>query len=673
MGELIIANQRFHIDAPLRNMYETGWDATIEACVPAGPGMATKCTGVTPFGEKAKNRGARRYSLRPALRRYGKNPPLDAVKAVLRQFVIHHDGLYDSAACWHVLQNERGLSCHFLVDNDGTIYQTLDLAYCGFHASEYNPISIGVELCNRGDAKKEPHYYDDRRRYPHVRDRRPIAINGSKILAYDFTKPQYEAMSALARALAKLLPNIPLDYPQDAPGKQAWGTLAPNAWGFSGYIGHYHLTGRKWDPGPFDFKSFCEKLRGTLCFPLWTGQKMANTDPAQRPEIPENVDELLARTQELYDANEKRAEGGFFPVGPWGDARLWHGGVHVPGPSKGPPALVYAPFPGRLVAARMGKGSGVGSVNFVLLRHDMAIGSASARFYSLFMHLHDELREAQPVPAWMGKDGWKKAAKKGEVVLLDEPIEAGEVIGRIGKAGPVVEDDDLMRPQMHFEIFSEEPLFGDIEGADWRMFDGRDGGRFCTDPEILGAIDQDRKDGKLSRRELVDFYGGSGDRQTMRKYVTYHVSEWHPEPSWTESLALVRDYTDTMSPEEIAQLVDEQITPGLWWTEAVAEHARLPADGLVYHYHPITFVQWVNEKILETAADPANQVTIDPNDTAEVTGMSSDLGESDGSADLDHTMVSETDLDPDANDQKIENRHLIEGYDGETALDEGDL
>ena len=27
-----------------------------------------------------------------------------------------------------VLQNERGLSCHFLLDNDGTIYQTLDLA-----------------------------------------------------------------------------------------------------------------------------------------------------------------------------------------------------------------------------------------------------------------------------------------------------------------------------------------------------------------------------------------------------------------------------------------------------------------------------------------------------------------------------------------------------------------
>jgi hypothetical protein len=146
------------------------------------------------------------------------------------------------------------------------------------------------------------------------------------------------------------------------------------------------------------------------------------------------------------------------------------------------------------------------------------------------------------------------------------------------------------------------------------------------------------------------------------------VSGWHPEPSWTESLGLVPDYRGEMTPEQIATMVDEQITPGLWWSDELSRHAGLPSDGLVYHYHPITFVQWVNEKILETARDAA-PVTINEAETSEVTGMTSDLGE--GSEEHDGDMISETDLDPDALDDRIENRHLIEGYAGEDALLEG--
>ena len=36
----------------------------------------------------------------------------------------------------------------------------------------------------------------------------------------------------------------------------------PATFSYSGYIGHYHLTAQKWDPGPFNFKDFCAKLRG---------------------------------------------------------------------------------------------------------------------------------------------------------------------------------------------------------------------------------------------------------------------------------------------------------------------------------------------------------------------------------------------------------------------------
>src|SRR5207249_2319794 len=106
-------------------------------------------------------------------------------------------------------------------------------------------------------------------------------------------------------------------------------------------------------------------------------------------------------TNQLYKLNEARADGGFFPVGPWGESRLWHGGVHLVGQDRDP---VFAPFPGRLVAARMGKTSAIGSQNFVLLKHDMALGRSKVPFYSLYMHLADELLEAKPVE-WMTKPG----------------------------------------------------------------------------------------------------------------------------------------------------------------------------------------------------------------------------------------------------------------------------
>ncbi len=115
------------------------------------------------------------------------------------------------------------------------------------------------------------------------------------------------------------------------------------------------------------------------------------------------------------------------------------------------------------------------------------------------------------------------------------------------------------------------------------------------------------------------------------------------------------------------QLVAEQIEPGLWWTDEVSEHTGLPPDGLVYHYHPVTFIRWVNEKILETAADPSMQMqTIDASETSEVTGMTSDAGEDSEGHDGD--MISDFDLDPEAADKMIQNQHLVEGYAGEANM-----
>ena len=642
-GNLIIANQTFHVDAPIINYREPPfWDATKEVCIPTLTDPSPPCKAGVPFA-LPKGPYTRRFALRRPLQRYGMNPPLDAVKAVIKQFVIHHDGCATADMCFSVLQNERGLSCHFLIDNDGTIYQTIDLALMAYHASEWNTYSIGVEFCNRGDAKKEPNYYSSGRFGPQ-RKPVPVKINNNTILAFEFTKAQLDGFVSLGRALQRLLPNLPAEFPQASPGQQSWDTLpASTTFGFSGYIGHYHLTNQKWDPGPFDFKDFCRRLRGSFCFPVFPKGSPKTLD--EKPNVPQQTDALKENIAELYKANEQRADGGFFPVGPWGESRLWHGGIHLTAKAGDP---VYAPFPGRLVAARMGASSPIGSMNMMLLRHDMTLGKSKVQFYSLYMHVADETKADKPAE-WLGKsEAWKKS-KRGEVALLDEPIEAGAIIGHVGSVGPA----ELSKGQVHVEFFSNSELFADIPGSPWTLIDGTAGGRFCESSQINDNIDND-KDGTLSKQELAAFYSG-GSASQMYYFVTLHVSEWTPEPNWADALRAPKDFKK-MKPSEIDSLVADQITPGLWWDARVAAHCRLPPDGVVYHYHPVTFLGWFNQQLLDAAAANAGSAAIDINQAQEVPkGITDDR---DGSG-----MMSESDVTEDTCNAKITLQELVQGFD----------
>src|ERR1041385_5521765 len=52
---------------------------------------------------------------------------LPLLQRVVDQFVIHFDVCGVSRECFRILQDYRDLSVHFMLDLDGTIYQTLDL------------------------------------------------------------------------------------------------------------------------------------------------------------------------------------------------------------------------------------------------------------------------------------------------------------------------------------------------------------------------------------------------------------------------------------------------------------------------------------------------------------------------------------------------------------------
>jgi N-acetylmuramoyl-L-alanine amidase len=204
---------------------------------------------------------------------------LPLLQRVVDQFVIHFDVCGTSRQCFKVLQDMRDLSVHFMLDLDGTIYQTLDVKERAWHATSSNSRSVGIEIANMGaypvHAKNPfaewyakvpngevritipPQYGDGgiliKDFVGHPARPEPIIgmIQGKELIQYDFTPQQYEALTRLTAALCKALPKIKCDYPRDAAGKLIREKL-PDAEleTYEGVLGHFHIQTNKVDPGP---------------------------------------------------------------------------------------------------------------------------------------------------------------------------------------------------------------------------------------------------------------------------------------------------------------------------------------------------------------------------------------------------------------------------------------
>ena len=208
---------------------------------------------------------------------------LPLLQRVVDQLVLHFDNCGTSRTCFQVLQDDRDLSVHFMVDLDGTIYQTLDLKERARHATISNDRSIGVEIANIGGfspAKKNPlaewyktgadgvttitlpaRFGDGGLRTKNfiAQPARPQpvrgVIQGEALEQYDYTPEQYAALTRLTAALCKVFPKLPCRYPVDAAGKLIPHKLPDAALKqYSGVLGHYHIQTNKTDPGPaFDW------------------------------------------------------------------------------------------------------------------------------------------------------------------------------------------------------------------------------------------------------------------------------------------------------------------------------------------------------------------------------------------------------------------------------------
>jgi N-acetyl-anhydromuramyl-L-alanine amidase AmpD len=202
-----------------------------------------------------------------------------ALTNVVDQFVLHFDACGTSRRCFKVLHDLRGLSVHFLLDLDGTIYQTLDLKERAWHATTSNSRSIGIEIAHIGGyppeqaARLEEWYRADAagrvrltiperfgdggiltpnfQGYPDRPDPIRGVVQGVELVQYDFTPQQYRALAHLTATLCRVFPAIRCDYPRGPDGLLIREQLAPDDLAaYRGVLGHWHVQANKVDPGP---------------------------------------------------------------------------------------------------------------------------------------------------------------------------------------------------------------------------------------------------------------------------------------------------------------------------------------------------------------------------------------------------------------------------------------
>jgi hypothetical protein len=182
-------------------------------------------------------------------------------KRKIRYFVNHWDVCLSSKSTQSIL-DRRGISVHFLIDNDGTIYQTLDLQHAAWHAgsSRTNRPSVGVEISNAYYPKYQDWYVKN------GFGERPIIddawVHGERLDPFlDFYPEQIEAAKALWKAINGAT-GIPYETPTSQFDKTSTKYEQEVTYGsFTGFVSHYHISKGKIDCAGLDLKALLDEVK----------------------------------------------------------------------------------------------------------------------------------------------------------------------------------------------------------------------------------------------------------------------------------------------------------------------------------------------------------------------------------------------------------------------------
>ena len=182
-------------------------------------------------------------------------------KRNIKMIITHFDVCLSAASCKRVLQ-KKGISSHFVIDNDGTICQMVDPQHEGWHAGKraVNRASIGIDISNGYYTKYQSWY---RKRgfgsRPVLND---VVVHGKKLKeCLGFYPIQIEAYKTLVQTLCKYY-GIPLDMPTDVDGKVLRAVSTPVLKGkFEGIANHFHVTKGKIDTANLDWDKVLKELK----------------------------------------------------------------------------------------------------------------------------------------------------------------------------------------------------------------------------------------------------------------------------------------------------------------------------------------------------------------------------------------------------------------------------
>ncbi|HEY2156185.1 MAG TPA: peptidoglycan recognition family protein [Isosphaeraceae bacterium] len=275
--EIIVCGQFVHTGAPVVTWIDPGgYDAyDTKLRFPAEAAKDAPAELKLGFGDRNT------AGLDPALRKKvsEKDWDLSTLQQQVDQFVIHYDVCGTSKQCFKVLHDGRGLAVQFMLDLDGTIYQTLDLKEGAWHATKANGRSVGVEIANMGATTRDETSGHFAKWYKKeggetvitipggveksgLRDKsavlKPIRpdlisgpIHGEVRQQYDLTPQQYDSLIKLTATLHRTFPKINLDYPRGSDGKVLLTALSKEDYEkYHGVLGHWHVQLNKQDPGP---------------------------------------------------------------------------------------------------------------------------------------------------------------------------------------------------------------------------------------------------------------------------------------------------------------------------------------------------------------------------------------------------------------------------------------
>jgi len=186
-------------------------------------------------------------------------------------FVNHWDVCLSAESCATVL-NRRGISVHFLIDNDGTIFQMLDTQHKAWHAGipRYeggNTKGIGVEISNAYYPKYQDWYV--RKGF----GERPLQehgyVHGKTLDPFlDFYPVQLEALKALWKAIHIGI-GIPLEYPKNSNGHIETSIHKECERGkFHGICNHYNFIKTKIDCAGLDLPTLLDEVKRTPMYCL---------------------------------------------------------------------------------------------------------------------------------------------------------------------------------------------------------------------------------------------------------------------------------------------------------------------------------------------------------------------------------------------------------------------